>query len=93
MKQQITKILKFLNKNRDKQLHFFYIFLFTELYFLLWKNPCQYLSIASSFAIMFIISLLKQQIDMISDYKDIIAGIMGWLVSIVLMIIRIFIYK
>jgi len=38
IKQYLQKLLQFINKNRDKQLHFFYIFFFTRIYTLLLVN-------------------------------------------------------
>ena len=94
IKQYISKFLTFINKNKDKQLHFFYIFLFTELYALLWIGPIKYF-IITSFLIILGIAIGKQFIDKIIknskfDWKDIFAGIMGWTFSVILIIINTF---
>lgn len=93
IKELAIRLLKFMNKTRDKQLHFFYISFFTRIYTLLWSDPTQCLVITSSFLIMMGISIFKQYIDKQAiggefDYKDILAGMLGWLFSILLTIIR-----
>lgn len=93
LKSYIIKLIKLINKNRDKQLHFSYISLFTRFYTLFWSDPTQCFVITSSFMVMMGISIFKQYIDKgvvggQFDYKDIIAGLLGWLVSISLTIIR-----
>lgn len=98
IKQYLQKLLQFINKNRDKQLHFFYIFFFTRIYTLLLVNQTQFFIISTSFIIMIGISIFKQFIDLKIinkkfDYKDILAGMLGWLISMFLTIIQIKIYK
>lgn len=94
----IKKILIFLNKNKDKQLHFFYIAFFTRIYNLLWSDPTVTIAIATSFILMLVISILKQYFDeKVSkghfDYCDILWGILGWAGSTIITILRIFEYN
>ena len=91
------KVLILLNKNKDKQLHFFYIAFFTRIYNLLWVDPTITIAITTSFVLMFGLSILKQQFDVKVlkghfDYCDILWGVLGWAGSTIITILRIFEY-
>lgn len=96
--ETIKNVFIFLNKNKDKQLHFFYIAFFTRIYNLLWNDPTNILAIISSFIIMLTISVTKEYVDDKFtkgkfDLCDILWGMIGWILSTIITVLRIFEYQ
>lgn len=91
-KQYIKKYLIFLNKNKDKQLHFFYIAFITHIYALLFPSVCM-CNLLISFLVMISISLVKEVLDDTItpgrfDVYDILFGMAGWAVYNILNFIK-----